>query len=383
MFTMRKLKLTSIILTLVPTALIIHLLTLTNGLKTVTCLILYLQEDELLTKQLKGKRKGEDAKLEKSKVENEILNLNEADIHEVFEVEDVSEEDYFSYDNDKEDLDYSGIVGDSTRFYLKEIGKIPLLTYEEEKELAFRIKNGDQQAIDTLVEHNLRLVVSIAKHYTGCGLSLLDLIQEGNVGLIEAAKKYDVDKGFRFSTYATWWVRQKIGRALSDQSRSIRIPAHIAELVSRIKKVMNTMTQDLGRSPTEKELAEKLNVEVDKVKVALDMSQAVSSLDIPVGEDEETTIGDLQVDPGAKNLMSALIEEANRQIIETVFATLNEREANVLRLRFGMDVNHAYTLEEIGNELGITRERVRQIETRAIKKLRNPMRTAILKEALD
>lgn len=146
---------------------------------------------------------------------------------------------------------------------------------------------------------------------------------------------------------------------------------------------MNTMTQDLGRSPTEKELAEKLNVEVDKVKVALDMSQAVSSLDIPVGEDEETTIGDLQADPGAKNLMSALIEEANRQIIETVFATLNEREANVLRLRFGMDVNHAYTLEEIGNELGITRERVRQIETRAIKKLRNPMRTAILKEALD
>ena len=316
-------------------------------------------------------------------MENETLNLNEADIHEVFDIEDSAEEDYFSYDDDRKDLDYSGIVGDSTRFYLKEIGKIPLLTYEEEKELALRIKTGDQQAIDTLVEHNLRLVVSIAKHYTGCGLSLLDLIQEGNVGLIEAAKKYDVDKGFRFSTYATWWVRQKIGRALSDQSRSIRIPAHIAELVSRIKKVMNTMTQDLGRSPTEKELAEKLNVEIDKVKVALDMSQAVSSLDIPVGEDEETTIGDLQADPGAKNLMSALIEEANRQIIETVFATLNEREANVLRLRFGMDVNHAYTLEEIGNELGITRERVRQIETRAIKKLRNPMRTAILKEALD
>ena len=316
-------------------------------------------------------------------MENETLNLNEADIHEVFDMEDDTEEDYYSYDDDRKDLDYSDIVGDSTRFYLKEISKIPLLTYEEEKELAFRIKNGDQQAIDTLVKHNLRLVVSIAKHYTGCGLSLLDLIQEGNVGLIEAAKKYDVDKGFRFSTYATWWVRQKIGRALSDQSRSIRIPAHIAELVSRIKKVMNTMTQDLGRNPTEKELAEKLNVEVDKVKVALDMSQAVSSLDIPVSEDEETTIGDLQADPGAKNLMSALIEEANRQIIETVFATLNEREANVLRLRFGMDVNHAYTLEEIGNELGITRERVRQIETRAIKKLRNPMRTAILKEALD
>ena len=315
-------------------------------------------------------------------MEDETLNLNEADIHEVFDVEDAAEEDYFSYDNDKKDLDYSGIVGDSTRFYLKEISKIPLLTYEEEKNLALRIKDGDQKAADILVEHNLRLVVSIAKHYTGCGLSLLDLIQEGNVGLIEAAKKYDVDKGFRFSTYATWWVRQKIGRALSDQSRSIRVPAHIAELVSKIKKLMGTMTQELGRTPTEEEIAKKLNVEVDKVKVALDMSQAVSSLDIPVGEDEETTIGDLQADPSVKNLMTNLIDEANRQIIETVFATLNEREANVLRLRFGMDVNHAYTLEEVGSELGITRERVRQIEVRALRKMRNPVRMNILREAL-
>lgn len=315
-------------------------------------------------------------------MEDETLNLNEADIHEVFEMEDNAEEDYFSYDNDKKDLDYSGIVGDSTRFYLKEISKIPLLTYEEEKKLALRIKDGDQKAVDTLIEHNLRLVVSIAKHYTGCGLSLLDLIQEGNVGLIEAAKKYDVDKGFRFSTYATWWVRQKIGRALSDQSRSIRIPAHIAELVSKIKKIMGTMTQELGRTPTEEEIAKKLNVEVDKVKVALDMSQAISSLDVPVGEDEETTIGDLQADPSVKNLMANLIDEANRQIIETIFATLNEREANVLRLRFGMNVNHAYTLEEVGNELGITRERVRQIETRALRKMRNPVRMNILREAL-
>lgn len=315
-------------------------------------------------------------------MENETLNLNEADIHEVFDVEDNAEEDYFSYDDDKKDLDYSGIVGDSTRFYLKEISKIPLLTYEEEKKLALRIKDGDEKAVDTLVEHNLRLVVSIAKHYTGCGLSLLDLIQEGNVGLIEAAKKYDVDKGFRFSTYATWWVRQKIGRALSDQSRSIRVPAHIAELVSKIKKIMGIMTQELGRTPTEAEIAKKLNVEVDKVKVALDMSQAVSSLDVPVGEDEETTIGDLQADPSVKNLMANLIDEANRQIIETVFATLNEREANVLRLRFGMNVNHAYTLEEVGNELGITRERVRQIETRALRKMRNPVRMNVLREAL-
>lgn len=315
-------------------------------------------------------------------MEDETLNLNEADIHEVFDVEDNNEENCFSYDDDKKDLDYSGIVGDSTRFYLKEINKIPLLTYEDEKKLALRIKEGDQKAVDTLVEHNLRLVVSIAKHYTGCGLSLLDLIQEGNVGLIEAAKKYDVDKGFRFSTYATWWVRQKIGRALSDQSRSIRVPAHIAELVSKIKKIMGSMTQELGRTPTEEEIAEKLNIEVDKVKVALDMSQAVSSLDVPIGEDEETTIGDLQADPSVKNFMANLIDEANRQIIETVFATLNEREANVLRLRFGMNTNHAYTLEEVGNELGITRERVRQIETRALRKMRNPARMNVLREAL-
>lgn len=301
----------------------------------------------------------------------EMFNMSDEDIYGAFELEE----------EDENDLDYSGIVGDSTRYYLKEIGKIPLLTFEEERALANKIAAGDEEAVDTMVMHNLRLVVSIAKKYTGCGLSLLDLIQEGNTGLIEAAHKYDVNKGFRFSTYATWWVRQKIGRALSDQSRSIRIPAHIAELVSRIKKVTGTLIQKLGRTPTEEELAEILGVEVDKIKVALDMSQAVSSLDVPVGDDDETTVGDLQADHGAQNPMTSLIAEANKQVIESVLATLNEREANVLRLRFGMESDHAHTLEEIGEKMGVTRERVRQIEVKALRKMRNPLRMNILKEA--
>lgn len=300
-------------------------------------------------------------------MENNELYLNEADAREVFEVED---------------YDPSGLVGDSVKLYLQQISDIPLLSFDEEKILATRIATGDTEAANTLVEHNLRLVVSIAKKYMGCGLSLLDLVQEGNIGLIKAAEKYDAAKGFRFSTYATWWIRQTISRALSDQSRAIRIPANVAELTGKIKKVSNTLTQKLGRAPTEEEIADAIGIEVDKVRVAMDMSQAVSSLDVAVGDDDDTTVGDLQPDNHAENPMTKLVAEANRGIIETVFATLSDREAEVLRLRFGLDSDQPRTLEQVGQELGVTRERIRQIETKALRKMRNPLRMRMLKEAM-
>lgn len=300
-------------------------------------------------------------------MENNELYLNEADAREVFEVED---------------YDPSGLVGDSVKLYLQQISDIPLLSFDEEKILATRIATGDTEAANTLVEHNLRLVVSIAKKYMGCGLSLLDLVQEGNIGLIKAAEKYDAAKGFRFSTYATWWIRQTISRALSDQSRAIRIPANVAELTGKIKKVSNTLTQKLGRAPTEEEIADAIGIEVDKVRVAMDMSQAVSSLDVAVGDDDDTTVGDLQPDNHAENPMTKLVAEANREIIETVFATLSDREAQVLQLRFGLDNDQPRTLEQVGQELGVTRERIRQIETKALRKMRNPLRMRMLKEAM-
>ena len=300
----------------------------------------------------------------------EVLNLTEEDILDAFEVED------------DEELDYSGIVEDSTRFYLKEISKIPLLTFEEEKALAIRIANGDEEAVEEMVLHNLRLVVMVAKKYKGCGLPLLDLIQEGNTGLIEGAKKFDLSKGYRFSTYATWWIRQKIGRALSNQSRNIRIPAHIAELTSKIKRTYSPLTQQLGRTPTEEEVADYIGSDVDKVRVALDMSQATASLDVPVGEDDDATIGDLQPDNNAVNPYHNLVAEANKEIINSVFDTLGEREANILKLRFGIDTDHPHTLAEVGEIIGVTRERVRQLEVKALRKMRHPMRQRILMEAM-
>ena len=299
----------------------------------------------------------------------EVFDLTDEDILEAFEVEE-------------DELDYSGIVGDSTRFYLKEISKIPLLSFEEEKALAIRIANGDEEAVEEMVLHNLRLVVMVAKKYKGCGLSLLDLIQEGNTGLIEGAKKFDLSKGYRFSTYATWWIRQKIGRALSNQSRNIRIPAHIAELTSKIKRAYGPLTQQLGRTPTEEEVAEYIGSDVDKVRVALDMSQATASLDVPVGEDDDATIGDLQPDNNAVNPYHNLVADANKEIINSVFDTLDEREANILKLRFGIDTDHPHTLAEVGEIIGVTRERVRQLEVKALRKMRHPMRQRILMEAM-
>lgn len=274
------------------------------------------------------------------------------------------------------------IIVDATQTYLKEISEIPLLSWEEEKALGEAIAAGDTEAAAKLAHHSLRLVVSIAKRYRNMGLSFLDLIQEGNLGLMAAAAKFDVSKGYRFSTHATWWVRQAIGRALGEQTHSIRLPAHIISLSNKIKKASKELTQKLGRTPTEAEIAAELGVELDKVQVAIDMSKTISSLDVPIGEDEENTVGDLITDNGTESALDKLIKEANKEIIEKVFNTLTIKEADVLKKRFGIDADEAKTLEAIGEEYGVTRERIRQIETKAMRKLRHPARAMLLRQAL-
>ena len=281
-----------------------------------------------------------------------------------------------------DDWDPSDAVSDSVKLYLNQISGIRLLSPEEEKELLHLAATGDAKAANKLVEHNLRLVVSIAKRYRGCGIPFLDLIQEGNVGLINAVKKYNFARNTRFSTCATWYIRQAISKALTDQSRTIRIPGHIADLLSKIKKISIPITQDLGRAPTDEELAEALGIEADKIRAALDMSQALTSLDTPIGEDDDASIGDLVADYRNENALNNLIQEANAEIIKSVFSTLPSREAEVLRLRFGIEEDKPMTLEEVGEKFGVTRERIRQIETKAMRKMRHPARMKLLKEAM-
>lgn len=274
------------------------------------------------------------------------------------------------------------IVLDGVKAYLKSIGNHPRLTFEEEKSLSTRALEGDRNAVNRLVECNLLLVVSVAKKYYGCGLPLLDLIQEGNLGLIKAAEKYDGSKGFRFSTYATYWIRQSISRALGDQSRTIRIPANMIELLSKVKKATAELTQKLGRQPSDKEIAAHMNIELDKVQTVMDLAQATTSLDTPIDDEGEVSMGDLIADHTAENPIANMIREANSQIIAAVFETLSTREAEILRMRFGINAPKAMTLEEVGQHYGLTRERIRQIENKAIRKLRNPMRAKMLREAM-
>lgn len=291
---------------------------------------------------------------------------------------DAKEALYEDYETTGNDV----IVLDAVKAYLKSIGNHPRLSFDQEKELSIKILNGDRQAVNTLVECNLLLVVSIAKRYYGCGLPLLDLIQEGNIGLIKAAEKYDGSKGFRFSTYATYWVRQAISRALGEQSRTIRIPANMIELLSKVKKASGDLAQQLNRMPTEKEIAKYLKIDIEKVQTVMDMAQATTSLDTPVDDDGETSMGDLIADASIENPIAKLIREANSQIIDTVFSTLSDREAQILRMRFGIDVPKPMTLEEVGEHFSLTRERIRQLENKAIRKLRNPARAKMLREAM-
>lgn len=294
----------------------------------------------------------------------------------------IMEEDAQEALNDFETSVSEVVVLDGVKAYLKSIGNHPRLTHEQEKELSVKALAGDRKAINELVSCNLLLVIPIAKKYFGCGLPLLDLIQEGNLGLIKAAEKYDGTKGWRFSTYATYWIRQSISRALGDQSRTIRIPANMVDLLSKVKKVSNELTLKNGRKPTDKEIANYIGEELDKVQTVLDIAQATTSLDTPVDEDGETSMGDLIADHSAENPFQNLVKEANKQIVESVLNTLSGKEAEVLRMRFGIDTTKPMTLEEVGNAYGVTRERIRQIENKAIRKLRNPLRARMLKEAM-
>lgn len=274
------------------------------------------------------------------------------------------------------------VVLDGVKAYLKSIGNHPRLSFEEEKELSEKSLSGDRDAQTKLVECNLKLVVPIAKRYMGCGLPLLDLIQEGNLGLMKAAEKYDGSKGFRFSTYATYWIRQAISRALGDQSRTIRIPANMVELLSKVRRGSAELLQTLRREPTEQEIADHLGIELEKVQTVMDMAQATTSLDLAVDDDGETTMGDLIADSSVENPYQNMVKEANTQIVEAVLATLSNKEADILRMRFGIGADKPMTLEEVGQHYGVTRERIRQVENKAIRKLRNPMRANMLREAM-
>ena len=274
------------------------------------------------------------------------------------------------------------VVLDGVKAYLKSIGNHPRLSFDEEKELSEKALSGDQSAQTKLVECNLKLVVPIAKRYMGCGLPLLDLIQEGNLGLIKAAEKYDGSKGFRFSTYATYWIRQAISRALGDQSRTIRIPANMVELLSKVRRGSAELLQALRREPTEQEIADHIGVELEKVQTVMDMAQATTSLDLAIDDDGETTMGDLVADSNAENPYQNMVKEANTQIVEAVLSTLSNKEADILRMRFGIGADKPMTLEEVGQHYGVTRERIRQVENKAIRKLRNPIRAKMLREAM-
>ena len=267
--------------------------------------------------------------------------------------------------------------------YLQEIGKEELITVEEEVELAQRIKKGDQEALEKLTKANLRFVVSVAKQYQNQGLSLPDLINEGNLGLIKAVEKFDYRKGYKFSTYATWWIRQAITRAIADQARTIRIPVHMVETINKLIRVSRQLLQELGREPTPEEIAEEMDMPVDRVREILKISQEPVSLETPIGEEEDSHLGDfIQDDNVPVPADAAAFTLLKEQLVE-VLGTLTEREQKVLRLRFGLDDGRARTLEEVGKEFNVTRERIRQIEAKALRKLRHPSRSRKLKDYLD
>ena len=337
----------------------------------------------------KGKGKGVltideiNAALEDIEIEPEIIERVYA-AAEQMGINIIGDED--EEEEVEEDLEISveGIgLEDHVRMYLKEIGKVPLLTAEEEVELALRIEQGDEEAKRRLNEANLRLVVSIAKRYVGRGMQFLDLIQEGNLGLLKAVEKFDYRKGFKFSTYATWWIRQAITRAIADQARTIRIPVHMVETINKLCRISKQLSQELGKDPTPEQIAEEMEMPVEKVREIMKISQEPVSLETPVGEEEDSHIGDFIADDNApapsERAAYTLLKE---QLLE-VLSTLTPREQKVLKLRFGLDDGRARTLEEVGKEFNVTRERIRQIEAKALRKLRHPSRSKKLRDYID
>ena len=309
--------------------------------------------------------------------DEELILDDDADIEKMDDEEEI--------ELDKIDLSVpEGVsIEDPVRMYLKEIGKVSLLTADEEIELAKRMEQGDEEAKKRLAEANLRLVVSIAKRYVGRGMLFLDLIQEGNLGLIKAVEKFDYRKGYKFSTYATWWIRQAITRAIADQARTIRIPVHMVETINKLIRVSRQLLQELGREPTPEEIAEEMKMPVDRVREILKISQEPVSLETPIGEEEDSHLGDfIQDDNVPVPADAAAFTLLKEQLIE-VLGTLTEREQKVLRLCFGLDDGRARTLEEVGKEFNVTRERIRQIEAKALRKLRHPSRSRKLKDYLD
>ena len=362
----------------------------------------------------KGKKQGSltlaeimeafsETELDKDQVENLYETLGNLGIEVIENKTDKVDIDFAQDDLDLDDLDESivkddtpmeieeidlslpkGIsIDDPVRMYLKEIGKIPLLKPHEEVELARRMHEGDELAKQRLVEANLRLVVSIAKRYVGRGMLFLDLIQEGNLGLIKAVEKFDYVKGFKFSTYATWWIRQAITRAIADQARTIRIPVHMVETINKLIRVSRQLLQELGRDPKPEEIAKEMDMTEDKVREIMKIAQDPVSLETPIGEEEDSHLGDFIPDDDAPAPAEAAAYSLLKEQIEDVLGSLNEREQKVLKLRFGLEDGRARTLEEVGKEFDVTRDRIRQIEAKALRKLRHPSRSKKLRDYLD
>ena len=337
---------------------------------------------------------GEELTPEKLDRIYDFLDKKHVDVLKMSNDDDM-DPDLFSEDEDadpEDEIDVEHIdlsvpegigVDDPVRMYLKEIGKVPLLSPDEEIELAKKIELGDEEAKKKLAESNLRLVVSIAKRYAGRGMQLLDLIQEGNLGLIKAVEKFDYRKGYKFSTYATWWIRQAITRAIADQARTIRIPVHMVETINRLVRTQRQLVQKLGREATPEELAKELDMPVERVREIMKISQDPVSLETPIGEEEDTHLGDFIQDNNVEVPADAATYTLLHEQLMDVLSTLTEREQKVLRLRFGLDDGRPRTLEEVGRQFNVTRERIRQIEAKALRKLRHPSRSKILKDYLD